>query len=74
MHFGGHCDEMTSAGLPPYFFGSSGTYNLMDFAWIKRKNMQENLNSRIRYLIWLDANALREKMGLAGIDDHTTKL
>jgi hypothetical protein len=33
------------------------------FAWIKRKNMQDNLNSRIRYMIWHDAQALRKKRG-----------
>jgi hypothetical protein len=31
------------------------------FAWIKRKNMQDNLNSRIRFMMWHDAKALREK-------------
>ncbi len=41
----------------------TGLYANEYFAWIKRKTMQDNLNSRIRYMIWHDAKALREKNG-----------
>jgi hypothetical protein len=41
----------------------TGLYANEYFAWIKRKNMQDNLNSRIRYMIWHDAEALRKKKG-----------
>lgn len=30
-------------------------------AWIKHKSMQDNLNSRIRYMLWKDAEALRSE-------------
>ena len=42
---------------------ATGIYASEYFAWIKRKNMQENLNSRIRYLIWRDAQVVRKKNG-----------
>ncbi len=41
----------------------TGLYAEEYFAWIKRKSMQDNLNSRIRYMIWHDAQALRSRNG-----------
>jgi hypothetical protein len=42
---------------------TTGLYANEYFAWIKRKNMQDNLNSRIRYMTWHDAKALSERNG-----------
>lgn len=40
---------------------TTGLYAGEYFAWIQRKKMQDNLNSRIRYMIWHDSKALRER-------------
>jgi hypothetical protein len=37
----------------------TGIYASEYFAWVKQKNMQENLSSRIRYLIWHDSKNRR---------------
>lgn len=42
---------------------ATGLYSHEYFAWIKRKNMQDNLNSRIMYMKWHDAKASRAKRG-----------
>ena len=42
---------------------TTGLYATEYFAWIKRKGMQDNLNSKIRFVIWQDANAFRERNG-----------
>lgn len=47
----------------PRLAEETGLHGSEYFAWIKRKNMQDNLNSRIRYMIWNDAETLRKKRG-----------